>query len=189
MLAHAKKLLDANIPQLAAYTDHEMPIIGLEPSEILTLRDEYLDLCDDDQLGAARKVAGNSYTFEEFARQAISENKKSVNAGNKKVYIHGHCHAKSLTGHSAIREVLQQSGYETEVLDTGCCGMAGSFGYEEDHYQVSMDIAELRLFPALRKLPKDAIICAPGFSCRHQIADGFQRKAYHPAVLLARALA
>ncbi|HKK45714.1 MAG TPA: hypothetical protein VJ964_09345 [Balneolaceae bacterium] len=75
------------------------------------------------------------------------------------------------------------------MLDTGCCGMAGSFGYEDDHYQVSMNIGELRLFPALRGLPEDALICAPGFSCRHQIKDGVRRTAYHPAQLLAKALA
>jgi len=188
MLTHAKKQLDKNLPKLAAYTDQQMPIVGLEPSEILTPRDEYLDLCDDNQLESAQKVAENSYTFAEFAQKVLSENEKETNPNPQKIYVHGHCHAKSLTGNSAIRGALQLSGYEPVILDTGCCGMAGSFGYEEDHYKLSMKIGEQRLFPALRKLSDDDLICAPGFSCRHQINDGVHRKAFHPAELMARAL-
>lgn len=188
MLTHAKKVLDKNLPRLAAYTDQQMPIIGLEPSEILTLRDEYLDLCDDDQLESAQQVADNSYTFVEFACKVLAETQKAPSPHPQKVYVHGHCHAKSLTGNSAIREALQGAGYEPVILDTGCCGMAGSFGYEEDHYQLSMKIGEQRLFPALRKLSDEDLICAPGFSCRHQINDGVHKKAYHPAQLLEKSL-
>lgn len=188
MLSHAKKQLDAILPELTAYTDQEMPIIGLEPSEILTLRDEYLDLCDEDQLDSAKRIAENSFTFEEFAYKALSDHPKSGSARMEKVYVHGHCHAKSLIGNSDIREALKFAGYEPVILDTGCCGMAGSFGYEESHYNVSMEIGGQRLFPALHDLPSDATICAPGFSCRHQIKDGVQRKAYHPAQLLAKAI-
>jgi len=188
MLTRAKKILDANLPKLAAYTDQQMPVIGLEPSEILTLRDEYLDLCDDNQLASAQKVAENSYTFVEFAQGLLSQNGNRINLNPQKVYVHGHCHAKSLIGNTAIRESLQLSGYEPVILDTGCCGMAGSFGYEEDHYNLSMKIGEQRLFPALRELSDNDLICAPGFSCRHQINDGTNKKAVHPAQLLADAL-
>jgi FAD/FMN-containing dehydrogenase/Fe-S oxidoreductase len=189
MLTHAKTVLDENLPTLNAFAEQELPIIGLEPSEILTLRDEYLDLCDDDQLEAAQQVADQSYTLEEFATEALSDKQAEIKYPSKeKVYVHGHCHAKALTGNSALRNALQLVGYEPTIMDTGCCGMAGSFGYESDHYQISMDIGELRLFPAVRELPDDAYICAPGFSCRHQITHGTGRKACHPAQLLTDAI-
>ncbi|MDZ7691419.1 MAG: hypothetical protein U5K69_09860 [Balneolaceae bacterium] len=117
-------------------------------------------------------------------KETLSQGSKSQDS----VYLHGHCHAKSLVGDDPTMEALRNAGYKPENLETGCCGMAGSFGYEEQHYDVSMQIGELMLFPNLRKLPEDALICAPGFSCRHQIKDGTGRKAYHPAELIARKL-
>jgi Fe-S oxidoreductase len=188
MLGHAKAILDQNLPIFSAFAEQQIPIVGLEPSEILTLRDEYLDLCDDEQLTNAKKVSEYSYTFEEFAAQILRKSTASHSQQNRpKVYIHGHCHTKALIGNTAIEEMLERTGYEAVHLDTGCCGMAGSFGYETDHYDVSMDIGELRLFPALRSLPDDAIICAPGFSCRHQIKDGTEQRALHPSQLLNKA--
>ena len=184
MLSHAKEILDNNLPKLANFADRELPIVGLEPSEILTLRDEYLDLCDDDQLHSAEKVADATYTFEEFAAALLAESPLSQK--NKKVFVHGHCHAESLIGNSAIRKTLQRAGYKVIVGDTGCCGMAGSFGYEVGHYEVSMEIGGQRLFPALENLPDDTLVCAPGFSCRHQINDGVNLQAVHPAQLLAK---
>ncbi|HET6528639.1 MAG TPA: FAD-linked oxidase C-terminal domain-containing protein [Balneolaceae bacterium] len=189
MLGDAKKILDENLPKLAAFADQGIPVIGLEPSEILTLRDEYLDLCDNDQLESAEKAAENSFTFEEFAVRVLVDSKMADHdATGQKVYVHGHCHAKALLGNAAVEEALQLAGYHPVILDTGCCGMAGSFGYEANHYDVSMDIGELRLFPSLRNLPKEALICAPGFSCRHQINDGTGKQALHPAQLLVNAL-
>jgi Fe-S oxidoreductase/FAD/FMN-containing dehydrogenase len=187
MLTHAKQILDQNLPKLASFADKDWPIIGLEPSEILTLRDEYLDLCDDNQLEQAEAVAKHSFTFEEFAAEILNETSQS-SSPKQSVYIHGHCHTKALVGTTATQKAIAQVGFEPKVLDTGCCGMAGSFGYEEHHYELSMDIGEQRLFPALRNLPDNAIICAPGFSCRHQIADGVERSALHPAEVLAKAL-
>ncbi|NGP89573.1 FAD-binding and (Fe-S)-binding domain-containing protein [Fodinibius halophilus] len=185
MLGHAKKILNTNLPRLTAFAEEETPIIGLEPSEILTLRDEYLDLCDDDQLTQAKKVADHTFTFEAFAAQALADNTPNApDEVGQQVYIHGHCHQKSLVGHKEIKRLLTLRGYNPTVLDTGCCGMAGSFGYEKNHYNVSMDIGRQRLFPALRNLPEDALICAPGFSCRHQIKDGTGKQALHPAQLL-----
>ncbi|PAU94316.1 FAD-binding oxidoreductase [Aliifodinibius salipaludis] len=186
MLTHAKKILDTNLPRLANFADRGMPIIGLEPSEILTLRDEYLDLCDEDQVHSAQKVANASHTFEEFSADLLADS--PVSTKDKKVFVHGHCHAKSLIGNSAIRKALEDAGYEVEVWDTGCCGMAGSFGYEVSHYEVSMDIGKQRLFPALKHLPEDALVCVPGFSCRHQIKDGVNVQTFHPAKLLAETL-
>ena len=183
MLEHAKGILNKNLPKLAAFAEQGLPIIGLEPSEILTLRDEYLDLCDKDQVYSVQQVAEQTYTFEEFAADLPAKNISSPE--KEKVYIHGHCHAKSLIGNVAVTNALQNLGYETEILDTGCCGMAGSFGYESGHYEVSMEIGNQRLFPTLGNLPEDALICAPGFSCRHQIKDGTKREALHPAQLLA----
>jgi Fe-S oxidoreductase len=186
MLEHAKQILDQNLPKLSAFAEQGLPIIGLEPSEILTLRDEYVDLCDEDQVYSAQQVAKQAFTFEEFAADLPAADGSSLQ--KQKVYVHGHCHAKSLIGNAAVTDALQGMGYEVEVLDTGCCGMAGSFGYEADHYEVSMEIGGQRLFPALRDLPEDALVCTPGFSCRHQIKDGTNHQALHPAQLLAQGI-
>lgn len=190
MLKQAKQVLDHILPRLSGYAKQNLPIVGLEPSEILTLRDEYLDLCDEDQLKDAQDVASHTYTFEEFATEILEKREETLapDDSRQKVYIHGHCHAKALIGNKDLREILNKVGFEAEMMDTGCCGMAGSFGYEKEHYKVSMDIGEQRLFPALRKASDEALVCAPGFSCRHQIKDGTGRKAYHPAQLLAKAL-
>lgn len=186
MLDHAKQILDQNLPKLAGFADQGLSIIGLEPSEILTLRDEYLDLCDEDQVYSAQQVAKQAFTFEEFVTALPATDKSSPQ--KQKVYVHGHCHAKSLIGNTAVTNALQDMGYEVRVLDTGCCGMAGSFGYEADHYRISMEIGGQRLFPALRSLPEDSLVCAPGFSCRHQIEDGTNHQALHPAQLLAQGI-
>ncbi|SMO35509.1 FAD-binding and (Fe-S)-binding domain-containing protein [Fodinibius sediminis] len=189
MVSHAKEVLDEHLPLLSAYADRGLPIVGIEPSEILTLRDEYLDLCDDNQLKSVQKIAKQSFTFEEFAQKVLAASNAVPSPDTRrKVYIHGHCHAKALIGNEATHEALRLAGYDPEILETGCCGMAGSFGYEERHYDVSMDIGELTLFPALRPLPDDALICVPGFSCRHQIEDGVHRQAVHPAQLLAASI-
>jgi len=136
-------------------------------------------------------VADNSFMFAPFFAQVLShqpQKKALFNAQGQTIRLHGHCHAKALVGDMPILEALKLAGYQAERLDTGCCGMAGSFGYEANHYDLSMDIGELVLFPALRQQDHQTGICAPGFSCRHQIADGAAQKAYHPAQWLAKAL-
>ncbi len=183
----AKKLANKNIAKLHAYADQNIPIVGLEPSEILTLRDEYLDLCDDELLAKAEAIAEYSFQFEEFFANEVAkrpELKKIFHADAQEVYLHGHCHSKALTGNEATLKALKMAGYQPKALQTGCCGMAGSFGYEADHYDVSMDIGNLVLFPSLKKLNENALVCAPGFSCRHQIMDGTGRKAFHLTQLL-----
>jgi Fe-S oxidoreductase len=167
------------------YVEEGIPIIGIEPSEILTLRDEFLELCEDKQLPLANRLAESSYTFEEFI--AKHKNRLPRSNSHQKIMLHGHCHAKALVGNEPTVEALKSAGYTVEVLETGCCGMAGSFGYEKDHYDVSQDIGELVLFPALRNNEEDEV-CAPGFSCRHQISDGVGRKALHPATLIRRTI-
>lgn len=185
-LNEAKSIAEKVIDELAPSAKKGIPIIGFEPSEILTLRDEFLDLCDEDLLPNAKSIASNSFTFEEF----VSNNSERLTLPRKKekIVLHGHCHTKALIGNDTTVEALEAAGYEVETLKTGCCGMAGSFGYEKDHYQVSMDIGELVLFPSLRSKEKSELICAPGFSCRHQIKDGTDQKALHPAELIAKAL-
>lgn len=183
-LDEAKKICHSVLDEFKEYMAMGWPIIGLEPSEILTLRDEFPELCEDEYLDLAKKVSINSYSFEEFIVQ-FKERLPEVK-NREKILLHGHCHTKALTGNDATVEALQALGYEVEDLKTGCCGMAGSFGYEKDHYNVSMQVGELVLFPKLRSQNEERI-CAPGFSCRHQIKDGVNKKALHPAVMAAQA--
>jgi FAD/FMN-containing dehydrogenase/Fe-S oxidoreductase len=187
----ARSIAEKNIAMLHPYAAKGIPVVGQEPSEILTLRDEYVDLCGDNQLDAGRVVAANSYMFEEFILRHMREHPEDVskfNGGGRKVLVHGHCHAKALVGVQPVMDVLQKIGYLPEDLKTGCCGMAGSFGYETEHYQVSQQIGELVLFPKVRAAEADTLICAHGFSCRHQISDGPGHNALHTAVLVRNAL-
>jgi FAD/FMN-containing dehydrogenase/Fe-S oxidoreductase len=186
LLDQARTIADKNVHALIEYARREIPIVGLEPSEILTLRDEYLDLVDDIDLDDAREVARNTYMLEEFLlrddlKDAMHAN---FNAEQKHVKVHGHCHAKALVGVDPLMDVLRLVGYQPVDIGAGCCGMAGSFGYEVDTYSVSMQIGEQTLFPAVRSTPSTTPVCAHGFSCRHQIADGTGRQADHPAVLI-----
>ncbi|WP_245550418.1 FAD-binding and (Fe-S)-binding domain-containing protein [Gracilimonas tropica] len=184
-LKEAKSITKNVLNEFEEFVNAGIPVVGLEPSEILTLRDEFLELCESEQLPLANKLAQQSFTFEEF----IANHKDRIPASGspRKVMLHGHCHAKALVGNEPTVEALESAGYEVEILETGCCGMAGSFGYEKDHFDVSQEIGELVLFPALRNNQEDEV-CAPGFSCRHQIKDGVDRKAEHPASLIARAI-
>ncbi len=186
ILDTAKKISIRNIRDLKPLVDADYRLVGLEPSEILTFRDEYPDLCDDEQLEDARKVAAASFLFEEFlANETDPDLFGDVFSGaDKRVYVHGHCYTKALVGTSPVLESLRRARYEPVELQTGCCGMAGSFGYEEKNYDVSMKIGELALFPQIRELKEDDIICSHGFSCRHQISDGTGRAGRHTAEII-----
>ncbi|TVQ67587.1 MAG: hypothetical protein EA363_12130 [Balneolaceae bacterium] len=186
ILDTARKIAIRNIRDLKPLVDADYRLVGLEPSEILTFRDEYPDLCDDEQLDDARKVAAASFLFEEFlANETDPDLFGDVFSGaGKKVYVHGHCYTKALVGTSPVLESLRRVRYEPVELRTGCCGMAGSFGYEEKNYEVSMKIGELALFPQIRELKEDDIICSHGFSCRHQISDGTGRAGRHTAEII-----
>ncbi len=175
---YQNKLVDTLTPQMAG----GVPLVGLEPSCVLTFRDELPDLIGRER---AKVVAENSYTLEEFL-DSLQDYKPG--RLDRRAIIHGHCHQKALVGMEPTRRLLNRvDGLEFDILDSGCCGMAGSFGYEEGHYEVSEAIGERVLFPAVRGAPDD-IIVAPGYSCRSQISDFCDgRRSVHTAELLAMA--
>jgi FAD/FMN-containing dehydrogenase/Fe-S oxidoreductase len=185
----AKPWVDTNVALLAPYAAQGIPIVGIEPSCILTLRDEYLTLASDPE--RARILAQNCYTFEEFVvREAASGGFAGIwreKPGD--ALLHGHCHQKALVGNEASVAALKHAGYAVKVIPSGCCGMAGDFGYETDHYEVSHKIGEDRLLPAVRAAASDTLIIASGVSCRQQIGHFSDRKAIHMAEALAAALA
>jgi Fe-S oxidoreductase len=151
----------------------------------LTLRDEYPELLRSEQ---ARTVAGRSLLLEEYLVRRLDEGSWSpaFSDATVTVRVHGHCHQKSLVGTAPLLRVLHlPPGFRVSEIDSGCCGMAGSFGFEKEHYDISMRIGEMRLFPAIRSAPPDARIVAEGISCRQQILHATGRKAQHPAELLA----
>lgn len=184
-LEEAQEICQSVIAEFREYSEAGIPIVGLEPSEILTVRDEFLELCTGEQLPVAQNIAEHSYLFEEFV--ANNKHRLSPQHENVRVTLHGHCHAKALVGNEPTVAALTAAGYKVEILETGCCGMAGSFGYEKDHYEVSQEIGELVLFPSLRE-KENPLVCAPGFSCRHQIKDGVDIKSFHPAELIYRSI-
>ena len=191
MVAKAKAKAGELVQALLPFASKGIAIVGLEPSCLLTLRDETLSMGLGD---AARTVADQALLFEEFlAREArngkLQALKSRLQPLDRRVLLHGHCHQKAFGAVSPVIEVLRLvPGVEPELIESSCCGMAGSFGYEANHYDVSMQMAELSLLPAVRKYP-GAIVVADGTSCRHQIQDGAQRPAVHAAVLLASQLA
>jgi FAD/FMN-containing dehydrogenase/Fe-S oxidoreductase len=183
LLDEAKSSLRQLVQTLGAEAAAGTPIVGLEPSCILTLRDELPDLVDDPATAA---LAEHSYTFEEFLAGQSGFRPGRL---ERRAVVHGHCHQKALVGMAPTAELLGRvDGLDVEMLDSGCCGMAGSFGYEEGHYEVSRACGERVLFPAVRNANAGDIVVAPGFSCRTQIKDFCGgRRAIHPAELLAMA--
>ena len=188
MLTQAKKTIHQNLEKLIPFAKEGLDIVGIEPSEILTFRDETLDLCDDEWLDSARQLADQTYTFEEYVNQQTESRSFPGKPDNGVVHVHGHCHAKAQIGMEATVSALSWAGYQPVTMPTGCCGMAGSFGYEHDNYELSMDIGKLGLFPMVREIKRDEPICAHGFSCRHQIMDGTGKESKHPAVLINEAM-
>ncbi|MBA4853715.1 FAD-binding and (Fe-S)-binding domain-containing protein [Emticicia sp. BO119] len=192
MIREAQKIAIENVNMLKDLVIDEVPIIGIEPSAILTLRDEYLELVPSNLQEAAQKIADNTFIFEEwFSREMDRGNIKNEAFTTEKrlIKLHGHCHQKALSSLTPSKKSLSlPANYEVHLIPSGCCGMAGSFGYEAEHYDVSMKIGELVLFPTVRKQPEEVIIAAPGTSCRHQIKDGTGRVAKHPAEILYEAL-
>jgi Fe-S oxidoreductase len=165
-------------------------VIGLEPSCLFTLRDEFLAL----GLGEpARRTAENALLFEEFLAREKKAGRLALDLKpleQKTALLHGHCHQKAFGAMSAVQEALALvPGLTVKPIESSCCGMAGSFGYEAEHYEASIAMAELSLLPAVRQADKDALVVADGTSCRHQIADGANRHALHVAQVLDRALA
>ncbi|MCK6390963.1 MAG: (Fe-S)-binding protein [Azonexus sp.] len=181
----AERVMAALAPALAAGT----PIVGLEPSCLLALRDEFYSLSLGPAVGQLSKQV---FLFEEFlmreGNKGLSLPLKPLPGG--RAVVHGHCHQKAFAAMKSVRKVLGWiPGFEFDIVDASCCGMSGSFGLEAEHYEASVRMGELALLPAVRAAADDAVIVADGFSCRHQIRDGSGREAVHVAVLLARALA
>ncbi|MFC4634578.1 FAD-binding and (Fe-S)-binding domain-containing protein [Dokdonia ponticola] len=189
-LEEAKALANANVADFSDLSADEVPILGIEPSAILTFRDEYLRLADD--VEGAKRLAKHSYLLEEFLdneMQLGNIRSEQFSAKAKKIKIHAHCHQKALSSVSHTFAILNlPKNYTPTIIPSGCCGMAGSFGYEKEHYEISMQMGEQTLFPAIRKADADVIIAANGTSCRHQIKDGTQRTALHPVSILRQAL-
>lgn len=192
MVREAQKIAIKNVELLKNIVSEDTPIIGLEPSAILTLRDEYLELVPQDLRDAAEKIAKNTFQFDEWFAREIDRGKikkEAFSTEKRLIKLHGHCHQKALSSLTSTKKSLSlPSNYEVHLIPSGCCGMAGSFGYEAEHYEVSMKVGELVLFPTVRKQAEDVIIAAPGTSCRHQIKDGTGRIAQHPAEILFEAL-
>jgi FAD/FMN-containing dehydrogenase/Fe-S oxidoreductase len=188
----AQQLAIKNIELLKDLIGADTPLIGVEPSAILTFRDEYLDLVPAHLLEDARRIAEHSLLFEEFiAREADSRylKKDTFTTEKRLIKLHGHCHQKALSSMIPAKKALSlPANYEVQLIPSGCCGMAGSFGYEAEHYDISMKIGELVLFPTVRQQPAEVLIAAPGTSCRHQIKDGTGRRALHPVEILWEAL-
>jgi Fe-S oxidoreductase len=184
----AKPWVDHNVAWLAPYAQAGIPIVGVEPSCILTIRDEYLSLASDRK--RAKLVASQSLTFDEFVAQAAAAGRFSpaTKQSPRKALLHGHCHHKAMVGNESTVAALRAAGYTVEVIPSGCCGMAGDFGYERDHYEVSRKIGEDRLFPAVRAAAADTVIVASGTSCRHQIDHFTGRMPVHLAEALAATL-
>ncbi len=189
---NAKKIANKNITLLANLVSDNSPLIGIEPSAILSFRDEYPVLVDQNLQEKAAQIAQNSYLFEEWFAQEIEKghiNKTSFTQATKLIKLHGHCHQKALSSLVPSKKALSLPvNYQVQLIPSGCCGMAGSFGYEKEHYDISMKIGELVLFPAVRNFEKEIIIAAPGTSCRHQILDGTSKIALHPIEILFDAL-
>ena len=195
----SKGLLDAakacalgNVRTFLPLVSPEKPLIGLEPSAILGFRDEYPRLVPDAQREPAKALGQNTLLLEEFIVREAEAGRiraEQFTEQSQTVVVHGHCHQKALSGANFTAQALSlPANFMVSLLETGCCGMAGSFGYETEHYALSMQVGELRLFPQVRQAPDNALIAAPGTSCRHQILDGTGKKALHPASILYQAL-
>ncbi len=190
LVEDARKLARKNVQALAPYARNEVPIIGTEPSCILTLRDEYIDLMPGDKDAAA--IAANSFMIDEFLARLREQGELDIawrqDAGPR-VLFHGHCHQKALIGVKPSMAVLRAAGCRAEESGAGCCGMAGSFGYEVEHYEISRKIGAERLFPKVEAQDQDTVIAIAGVSCREQIDHFTGRRPLHIAEVLASRLA
>jgi len=192
LVKKAALVANKNIELLSDNISETVPLIGIEPSAILTIRDEYIDLANESNKQKAATLAKHTFTIEEFLcmeyrNKVISTNSFTDNA--RKIALHGHCYQKVLSSQSYLEEVLTiPLNYKVEIIPSGCCGMAGAFGYEREHYEISQKVGGLVLYPYLTSLSPETIIAASGTSCRHQIKDGLQKTALHPIEILFNAL-
>jgi FAD/FMN-containing dehydrogenase/Fe-S oxidoreductase len=188
LVDNARAELDRLVATFAPFAARGVPIVGLEPSCLLTLRDELLSLRSDD---AAKSVSAHAFLFEEFLVREADAGRLQLplHPVADKALVHGHCHQKSFGAFKPVEQVLRLiPDLDVETIESSCCGMAGAFGYGAETYQVSMEMAELSLLPAVRRADQTTLIVADGTSCRHQIADGTDRAAIHVARVLAMSL-
>jgi Fe-S oxidoreductase/FAD/FMN-containing dehydrogenase len=188
MLAEAKAHAEWNVARLAPLVARGVAVVGLEPSCLLTLRDEYVELVRTEQ---ARQVARASFLLEEFL---LRERGRGLalsfrNGAPRRALLHGHCHQKALVGTAPTVAALEWAGFEVSEVDSGCCGMAGSFGFETEHYEISTALGNRRLAPAVKAAAAETEVVAPGISCRQQIQHLAGRRAKHPAEVLRESLA
>jgi Fe-S oxidoreductase len=192
LLREARDLATANVALLDPVVTDEAPLIGIEPSAILGFRDEYPDLVPESHAAAARRLASRSMLVDEFLAREVRRGRITSAAfteSSRRIALHGHCHQKALASVEDSATILRlPRNFTVEVIPSGCCGMAGSFGYDREHFDVSMQIGELVLFPFVRSVAAETLIAAPGTSCRHQIKDGTGRPALHPIEILHAAL-
>jgi FAD/FMN-containing dehydrogenase/Fe-S oxidoreductase len=192
LVKKAKFLAIKNVNLLKDLISEEMPLIGIEPSAILTFRDEYIDLVPENMRNSAKQLANNVLMIEEFLHQEMQAgNIKMDQFTNeaKEIKFHAHCYQKSLASSLPIKEILSfPESYSAVEIKSGCCGMAGSFGYEKEHYDLSKKVGELILLPEVRQTPQSVLIAASGTSCRHQIKDETEREAQHPVEILWEAM-
>ena len=192
LLKKARQIARKNVDLLSAVVTAERPLVGIEPSAILGFRDEFPELVEKDMIERARELAEHCMTIEEYLDSAFKKKLFDNSLFTKEkvsIKLHGHCQQKAIASTGPTRGILSiPDNYHVEEIPSGCCGMAGSFGYEKEHYELSMKVGELVLFPAVRQADKETIVVAPGTSCRHQIGDGTGRQALHPVEVLYGAL-
>jgi Fe-S oxidoreductase len=192
LLRSAKKIITKNIELLSRKVSEDLPLVGIEPSAILGFRDEYPELAGEGLRESAKKLAGNSYLFEEFISKEFKSGNITRNMFNEEkvqILLHAHCQQKAISSSACSIEMLSiPKNFTVKEIPSGCCGMAGSFGYEKEHFDLSNKIGELILFPEIRESSIDTVIVAPGTSCRHHIKDGTGRRALHPVEVLYKAL-
>lgn len=192
LIREAKVSANKNIRIFKDLITEETPLVGIEPSAILSFRDEYPDLAEKDVKTASQEIAKHTYIFDEFISNEIDKGNITAamfNKEEKQLIFHGHCQQKALTTLDHSKKMLSiPENYSVDIIPSGCCGMAGSFGYESEHFDVSMKVGELVLLPTVRKRGDGVIVVAPGTSCRHQIKDGAHTRALHPAEVLWDAL-
>jgi len=192
LIRSAQKIIKLNVKTLSGIIKDEIPLIGIEPSAILGFRDEYPELAGIELKEYAEKIGANSFMIDEFIVREFNAGRidnKLFTGENAKILLHAHCQQKAIASSASTIEMLSiPSNYSVTEIPSGCCGMAGSFGYEKEHFDLSNQVGELLLFPEVRNSGEGTIITAPGTSCRHHIKDGTGRVALHPAVVLYNAL-
>lgn len=192
MLKRAKKLAEKNVTTFFPIISNNEPLLGIEPSGILSFRDEYPELVSEELRPQARKLSANCYLIDEFLADEFAKGNietSKFSSDKKEILFHGHCYQKALASTTPTKIMMQiPENYKVEEIKSGCCGMAGAFGYEKEHYEVSMAVGNLALLPAVRNAHEDVAITATGTSCRHQIKDGASKSSFHPIEILHDAL-